>query len=113
MNISRESILTVAGLLTFVSMALLVILFFPSVIRLSVDHPLANPFEQQPGFIWDYRGIDVITQGFIVVSATVAIAAIFREQIRPGSTERTFEEGPRPEEFADLDMDVREKEEDI
>ncbi|MDD1776444.1 MAG: hypothetical protein LUP94_03715 [Candidatus Methanomethylicus sp.] len=95
MSQSRERLLPIAGLLGFVALALLVILFFPSVIGLSVEIELARPFEQQPGFIWDYRGIDVLVQGFIVVAATVAIAAIFREGTRPGSAERTVEDNPQ------------------
>jgi hypothetical protein len=94
MSSGKESKLPIAGLVTFVIMAMLVIIFFPSVISLGVRGPLANPFEQQPGFIWDYRGIDVLIQGFIVLAATVAIAAIFRQETRPGSTERTVEEAP-------------------
>jgi len=88
----RESYLSIAGLLAFVILAMLVIMYFPSVIGLGIRGPVASSFEQQPGFIWDYRGIDVLVQGFIVLAATVSIAAIFRKETKLGSAERTVEE---------------------
>lgn len=78
---------------------------FPSAFSLGGLYS-GEAFESNPGFIWDYRGIDVILQGFIVLAATVAISSIFRARSKPGSSERSVDEGASgelpPEEEEEL-----------
>ncbi len=69
---------------------------FPSIFSLGGLYS-GGAFESNPGFLWDYRGIDVILQGFIVLAATVAISSIFREHQKTGSSERSVDEGATDE----------------
>jgi len=69
---------------------------FPSIFSLGGQYS-GGSFESSPGFLWDYRGIDVMVQGFIVLAATVAISSIFRERQKQGSSERSVEEGSTEE----------------
>lgn len=78
---------------------------FPSIFSLGGLYS-GTSFESNPGFLWNNRGIDIIVQGVIVLAATVAISAAFREHIKPGSSERAVEEGAaeeiKPEEEDEL-----------
>jgi len=54
--------------------------------------PSRPPLEK---FLWTYRGLDVIIQGFIVFAAAAAVAALFRVEKGPGAVEEVaIEEEP-------------------
>jgi len=93
----RKTVLNIAAMASLALIAALCLCAFPSIFSLG-GHYAGGSFESSPGFIWDYRGIDVMAQGFIVLAATVAISAIFREHQKPGSSERSVEEEP-PEDI--------------
>lgn len=37
------------------------------------------PFDNDPGFLWNFRGIDVMVQGVIILAATIAVTSLLRE----------------------------------
>jgi len=52
--------------------------------------PSRPPLEK---FLWTYRGLDVIIQGFIVFAAAAAVASLFRVEKGPGAVEEVAIEG--------------------
>lgn len=53
--------------------------------------PSRPPLER---FLWTYRGLDVLIQGFIVFAAAAAVAALFKVEKGPGAVEEVaVEEG--------------------
>jgi len=52
--------------------------------------PSRPPLEK---FLWTYRGLDVIVQGFIVFAAAAAVSALFRVEKGPGAVEKVAIEG--------------------
>lgn len=52
--------------------------------------PVRPPLEK---FLWTYRGLDVVIQGFIVFAAAAAVAALFRVERGPGAVEEAVVEG--------------------
>jgi uncharacterized membrane protein len=93
------------SVVAFISIALIiavVIFGFSSIISLGGNHSNGVPFENNPGFLWTYRGIDTIAQIFIVIAAMVAISAIFREAEKKGAS-KGADEGPTeaPEDDAE------------
>jgi uncharacterized membrane protein len=87
------------GFLVILIMVVIVATYFLPIIMPGSVAPNGMPFEDQPGFLWTFRGIDVITQGVILVTATVAISAIFRQKTKPGNIEKVVE--AEPEEIKD------------
>lgn len=47
-------------------------------------------------FLWTYRGMDILVQGFLIFAAAAAVAALFRIEKGPGAVEEAVEESPRP-----------------
>ena len=52
--------------------------------------PSRPPLEK---FLWTYRGLDVIVQGFILFAAAAAVSALFRVEKGPGAVEKVAIEG--------------------
>jgi len=52
--------------------------------------PSRPPLEK---FLWTYRGLDVIVQGFILFAAAAAVSALFRVEKGPGAVEEVAIEG--------------------
>ena len=52
--------------------------------------PSRPPLEK---FLWTYRGLDVVIQGFIVFAAAAAVSALFRVEKGPGAVEEVAIEG--------------------
>lgn len=76
-----------AGMLAAVAaMALLAIAFSQS-FSLSAPWQSAAPFDDDPGFLWDFRGIDMMAQGVIIVAAAVAVTSLLREYSVVGEDE--------------------------
>jgi hypothetical protein len=58
--------------------------------------PSRPPLEK---FLWTYRGLDVIVQGFIVFAAAAAVSTLFRVEKGPGAVEEVaIEAEPEKEE---------------
>jgi len=55
-------------------------LFFGLIQIRTVGIPIVWDFVEAPYFIWTYRFIDVIAQGFIIFATVAAIAALLREE---------------------------------
>lgn len=73
-------------LVVVVALALLATAFSQS-FSLSAPWQSAAPFDDDPGFLWDFRGIDVLAQGVIVMAATVAVTSLLREYSVVGEDE--------------------------
>jgi len=52
--------------------------------------PSRPPLEK---FLWTYRGLDVIVQGFILFAAAAAVSALFMVEKGPGAVEEVAIEG--------------------
>lgn len=50
-------------------------------------------FQEEPYFLWTYRGMDVLVQAFLIFAAATAVAALFREERGPGAVEEPVVEG--------------------
>lgn len=76
-----------AGILAVVAALALLAVAFQQSFALSAPWSSAAPFDDDPGFIWDFRGIDVLAQGVIVMAATVAVTSLLREYSVVGEDE--------------------------
>ncbi len=68
-------------LLTILMMAFVFAALFFGLIQIrTVGTPIVWDFVKAPYFIWTYRFIDVIAQGFIIFATVAAISALLREE---------------------------------
>jgi len=99
MNVKLHG-LALAGFLVLLAVAAALGAYFLPILEQGSVAFNGPPFEDHPGFIWTFRGIDVLVQGVIVLTTMVAIAAIFRPKLKAGSEEPVAEAEPSdlPEE---------------
>ncbi len=76
-----------AGMLAVVAALALFAIAFPQSFALSAPWSSAAGFDEDPGFLWDFRGIDALAQGVIIVAATVAVTSLLREYSLVGEDE--------------------------
>lgn len=79
--IRRVGILAVVAALSLLAAA------FQQSFALSAPWSSTEPFDDDPGFLWDFRGIDVVAQGVIVMAATIAVTSLLREYSVVGEDE--------------------------
>lgn len=75
------------GILAVVAMLSLLAAAFQQSFALSAPWSSTEPFDDDPGLLWDFRGIDVVAQGVIVMAATVAVTSLLREYSVVGEDE--------------------------
>jgi len=73
------------AVITVILLAVVAFAFVSEIIHATpFSLPSRPPLER---FLWTYRGLDVIIQGFIVFAAAAAVAALFRVEKGPGAIE--------------------------
>ncbi len=75
------------GIFAVFAALLLLAAAFQQSFALSAPWSSTEPFDDDPGFLWDFRGIDVVAQGVIVMAATVAVTSLLREYSVVGEDE--------------------------
>jgi len=79
------------AIITVILLAVVAFTFVSEIIHATpFSLPSRPPLEK---FLWTYRGLDVIIQGFIVFAAAAAVAALFRVEKGPGAVEEVAIEG--------------------
>jgi len=74
--------------LAVITVILLAVVAFTFVSEITRATPFTLPSRPPlDRFLWTYRGLDVIVQGFIVFAAAAAVAALFRIEKGPGAVE--------------------------
>ncbi|MEJ5292613.1 MAG: hypothetical protein WHS82_03365 [Candidatus Methanosuratincola sp.] len=76
-----------AGILAVLAALVLIATSFQQSFAFSAPWSSTLPFDEDPGFLWDFRGIDVLVQGVIVMAATVAVTSLLREYSVVGEDE--------------------------
>ncbi|MBC7127065.1 MAG: hypothetical protein H5T32_02445 [Candidatus Methanosuratus sp.] len=76
-----------AGMLAVVAALAILTIAFNQSFTISAPWQSAAPFDDDPGFLWDFRGIDVAVQGVIILAATVAVTSLLREYSVVGEDE--------------------------
>ncbi len=76
-----------AGMLAVVAALAILANAFSQSFFLSAPWQSASPFDDDPGFLWDFRGIDMMVQGVIILAATVAVTSLLREYSVVGDDE--------------------------
>jgi hypothetical protein len=90
----RISNLALGGFLALLAVVAALGFYFLPILEQGSVTPNGVPFEDHPGFIWTFRGIDVLVQGVIVLATMIAIASIFRPKVKEGREEIVPEAGP-------------------
>jgi len=79
------------AVITVILLAVVAFTFVSEIIHATpFSLPSRPPLEK---FLWTYRGLDVIIQGFIVFAAAAAVAALFRVEKGLGAVEEVAIEG--------------------
>jgi len=59
----------------------------------SIEYVTPITFEKHPFFIWTYRGLDTLTQVFLLLATALGVTALLREDEGPGVEEEPVLEG--------------------
>ncbi len=59
----------------------------------SIEYEAPITLEKYPFFIWTYRGLDTLTQVFLLLATILGVAALLREDEGPGVEEEPVVEG--------------------
>jgi len=89
---NNHSELAVAGLV----IVLLAAAMFIFTSELLGSEPAVAPYRPSlTAFLWTYRGMDILVQGFLIFAAAAAVATLFRVEKGPGAVEEAVEESPK------------------
>ena len=87
--------------LALITVVLLAVVAFTFVSQILYATPFTLPARPPlEKFLWTYRGLDVVIQGFIVFTAAAAVAALFRVEKGQGAVEEVVVEGESEKEEA-------------
>ena len=59
----------------------------------SIEYVAPITLEKYPFFIWTYRGLDMLTQVFLLLATSLGVTALLREDEGPGVEEEPVVEG--------------------
>jgi|YelNatPaOPRAMG01_1025707.scaffolds.fasta_scaffold04351_10 multisubunit Na+/H+ antiporter MnhB subunit len=59
----------------------------------SIEYAAPITLEKHPFFIWTYRGLDTLTQVFLLLATALGVTALLREDEGPGVEEEPVVEG--------------------
>lgn len=68
-----------AGFVVVLALFLVLAIAFHQCFGMSAPQAGVTAFDTSPEFVWDYRGMDLLVQGLLVVGATIAVSTLLRE----------------------------------
>ncbi|MBS7610645.1 hypothetical protein KEJ27_00295 [Candidatus Bathyarchaeota archaeon] len=95
MSSQETRVFEVFAALTAVLLTIILAIFSTNLARFlaSIEYTPPLTLDKYPFFIWTYRGLDTLTQVFLLLATTLGVVALLREDEGPGVEEESVIEG--------------------